>query len=74
MKVKQWRAAERLRKALESCHAVGLRGGVFDCSFYLWPVDADPDPYESGRKFFEVIEDNGAVIRSPMNLDGGAGV
>jgi hypothetical protein len=71
---KQAAAAERLRKALNSCHQAGLKGGVFDSSMWVWPVDASPDPYESGNQFFIVIEGCGTVVRSPMNLDGGAGI
>jgi hypothetical protein len=74
MNAKQKRAVERLAKALKACHAAGLKGGVFDNSMRVWPADASPDPYDSGGRFLEVIDEIGESIRSPMSLDGGAGV
>ncbi len=73
MNVKQKRAAERLEKALENCHRSGLKGGVFDSTFYVWPIDG-PDPYEAGTQFFAVIDGSGTAMNTLMSLDGGAGV
>jgi hypothetical protein len=66
-------AAIRLQKALDNCHKHGLRGGVYESTFRVWPV-VGPCPMEAGRKFFEVIEERGMTLYSPMVLDGGAGV
>ncbi len=74
MNAKQAKATMKLEAVLAECHKAGLKGGVFDCSFCVWPANGKPDPYESGSRFFEVIEDIGEVIHSPMSLDGGAGV
>lgn len=73
MNLRQKWVAAHLKKALDRCHDAGLKGGVFSSTMYVWPIDAKPDPYESGRDFFKVIEANGADLRSPMSLDGGAG-
>lgn len=67
-------ATQSLKRALNKCHSVGLRGGVFDNSFCLWPSSLQPDPRESGGRFFQVVLENGAIISSPINIDGGAGL
>lgn len=66
-------AVNQLRKALDNAHREGLKGGVFDCNFVVWPAKTTPDPRESSQ-FFEFLSDIGGVIKSPMQLDGGAGV
>lgn len=66
-------AVNQLRKALDNCHREGLKGGVFDCNFVLWPIGTTPDPRES-LGFFDFVSDIGGVIKSPMQLDGGAGL
>lgn len=75
MTLQQLAAIEMLRNALGQCHVNELKGGVFDGRFCIWPQDTNPDPYESGIRFFEVIEKHGEVLHDVrMNLDGGAGV
>lgn len=75
MSDKQIAATERLRKALEACHKAGLKGGVYDGSFYIWPITTEPDPRDAPHfGFFEAVKEVGALIHSDMNLDGGAGV
>lgn len=74
MNVREEKAADQLRKAMDSCHEAGLRGGVYECSMRVWPINADPDPHESGLKFFEVINKVGKTICSEMIVDGGAGI
>lgn len=69
----QQRAADRLQKALDACHKAGLRGGVFDSSFYVWPVDSNPNPYDSPRFFEAIREAGGEWVVTAMSLDGGAG-
>lgn len=71
---KQMRAVKRLTAALDACHAAGLMGGVYEYSFRVWPIDSKPDPRDTGRHFFERIEEVGATAYSNMILDGGAGV
>jgi len=69
MTSKQNVAATQLLKALNKCHKVGLAGGVFESTFYIWPKDVDPHK----GNFFEFIESCGMSLRSPMSLDGGSG-
>ncbi len=75
MNSKQSKAFERLRKALDACHKSGLMGGVYDGSFYAWPVDSPKDPRDAkGAGFFdEITEAGGDSVTTKMNLDGGAG-
>jgi hypothetical protein len=73
MNVKQKAATAKLLKALDACHEAGIKGGVFDSSFCIWPIDAPEDPYESGNNFFRIVEKYGADLTSKMSLDGGAG-
>lgn len=73
MNARQEKAAKALLKAIDECHEAGLKGGVFESAMRVWPVDADPDPYESGIEFFNVIEKCGRSLYSRMSLDGGAG-
>lgn len=73
MNREQIRAAERLRKALQACDSAGLRGGVFDTRFVLWPKDAQPDPRET-KDFFITIQEVGCILPNDMDIDGGAGV
>lgn len=70
---KQMAATKLLEKALESCHKAGLQGGVYDCSFVVWPVEGQ-DPRDDAVDFFQSINKNGVMINTAMNLDGGAGV
>lgn len=70
-------AIKKLESALNACHDAGMKGGIFDGKFCVWPIDTVPDPYECGNQFFDVISEFGDIIgcqRTPMNLDGGAGV
>lgn len=46
MNAQQNKVAKRLKKALDECHEAGLMGGIFDCKFCVWPIDA-PDPRET---------------------------
>lgn len=71
---KHRKAIERLRKALDAACEAGLRGGVYDCSFYVWPVGANPDPRDTDHFFKAVRECGGELCHSRMKLDGGAGV
>ncbi len=73
MNCRQREAAERLKKALDHCHKVWLEGGVYSGLFCVWPKKAF-DVYETGSKFFDAVREHGAIIESPMTLDGGAGV
>ena len=71
---KHVKAIERLHKALNHCHKAGLKGGVWDGSFYVWPIDAEPDPRDAGVRFFEAIREvGGDHVYTQMWLDGGAG-
>jgi hypothetical protein len=70
----QIKAVDRLQKALQSCYKTGLRGGVFDCSFCIWPEDAIHPGDKPTNEYFSYIEEVGAIIRTQMNLDGGSGV
>lgn len=77
MNEKQIKAARSLQKSLAKCSAAGLRGGVFDSSFCVWPIDA-PHPESLGiyEDFFEGVEKIGGVVIDSahrMILDGGAG-
>lgn len=70
-------AVRKLESALNACSDAGLKGGVFDNNFCVWPIDANPNPYDSGWDFFNVIEKTGCILsgeRVRMSLDGGAGV
>lgn len=74
MTKRQQQSATALELALERCHRAGLKGGVFDSSFCVWPIES-PCPFESGSEFFDVIRKNGMILyRTSMSLDGGAGV
>ncbi len=68
-------AIRKLKLALDTCHYAGLKGGVFDTSFCVWPIDSAVDPFEGGSNFFRIIEEHGAILNEvKMSLDGGAGV
>ncbi len=73
MNKQQQKAAKQLERALIACHKAGLKGGVYDCHFYLWPEDATPDPRDHGH-FFDNVDAIGARIVTLMILDGGSGV
>lgn len=81
MTQKQHRATGSLKKALNRCAAAGLRGGVYDASFCIWPIDG-PDPRENnfsevraGGQFFNLVSEHGVILDGvKMMLDGGAGV
>jgi hypothetical protein len=73
MNKKQKQAATRLEKALKACGEAGLTGGVFDGMFCLWPNNPDPHPSDCGFRFFEVVDEIGLIIRTPMIIDGGSG-
>lgn len=73
MTKKQTAAAIRLNKAIDACHRAGLRGGVYEYSFRVWPVNANPQPHDEGMRFFESIEEIGMTLTSRMLLDGGSG-
>ncbi len=68
------KAVMGLRLALQACHAAGLKGGVYDGNFCVWPVEGN-DPRDTDH-FFEAIEEvGGAILYSiSMDLDGGASV
>jgi hypothetical protein len=63
-------AETQLLRALNRCHDAGYRGGVFDGQFCLWPKTVDPHDDDN---FFQTVENQGRILRSPMALDGGAG-
>jgi hypothetical protein len=66
-------AVQQLQRALNRAHAAGLRGGVYESKFRVWPT-VGPCPMEvPAHQFFDVIHREGATIFSPMLLDGGAG-
>ncbi len=75
MNKKQERAAESLKKALGRCAAAGLRGGVYEGSFCIWPISGIPDPLDGPpRDFFGTIHEYGVILHGvKMMLDGGAG-
>lgn len=73
MTPQQLRAVSRLEAALDNAHRVGLRGGVYESRFRVWPTEG-PQPFDSPcHQFFEVVEKTGATCFSEMLLDGGAG-
>lgn len=74
MTSEQKKAVTQLKRALNKCGSVGLKGGVYDSNFCLWPVGESPE--EPSRTFFENVEDVGGVCWLPekIYLDGGAGV
>lgn len=69
----QIKAANKLKKALDACHAADLEGGVYESKFRIWPCDG-PKPYEDvSERFFDIVEQVGLTVDSPMRLDGGSG-
>lgn len=75
MNAAQWKARLRIEKALDHAHKVGLRGGVYEGKFRVWPEDG-PNPADreaAGGCFFEAVEELGGTCYSHMILDGGAG-
>lgn len=75
MNKKQINAINNLKKALDSCDKVGLRGGVFEGQFCIWPKDIDVQGLaEKHNDFFDKVDEFGFSIDSKMWLDGGAGV
>ncbi len=55
------------------CGKAGLRGGIFDTAFSLWPVK-DDKKVGRDRDFFIGVEKYGITLSTPeIFLDGGAG-
>ena len=73
MNNEQIKATESLQRALDKCHKTGLKGGVFDTSFCVWPSVHEPRNNVDGDDFFESVERYGKTINTEMFLDGGAG-
>ena len=74
MNVRQLKAVESLRKALDRCHRAGLTGGVYDMRFYVWPVECSSRVIDGpSRQFFDRANEFGLRLNSDMSLDGGAG-
>ena len=65
----QNRAAAQLLEALNKCHVAGLRGGVYDEQFCLWPIDRK---LGHDFDFFINVDEHGQVLCTQMQLDGGA--
>ena len=72
----QKRIARDLQDALDACFSAQLTGGIYDRTFYVWPMDAEPSPQEIiGNDFGERVElAGGMALPNRMWLDGGAGI
>jgi len=76
MNEKQEKAIINLKRALNAAGKVGLRGGVFESTFCIYPVDSTVVPeHVDGLDFFEQVKKYGEALHTPLiYLDGGAGV
>ena len=75
MPIEQVAAMRQLKRALNRCADAGLRGGVYDGSFCLWPTEAG-NPLDYGGDFFAALEDQCGgcmVVGCRLDMDGGAG-
>lgn len=72
MTEEQEKAITQLKYALNRCAKVGLKGGVFDGSFCIYPNDTGYH-HPGGDGFFEWVESIGEILQCKMDLDGGAG-
>ncbi len=71
MNPQQRKAAEGLQLALARCHRAGLSGGIYEQQFCVWP--SEDDIRATGTGFFEKADAVGLVLKTRMDLDGGAG-
>lgn len=69
----QIKAIKALKKALNNAGKVGLSGGVYDCSFYVFSDHMDRAIVIENMMRGE--EEHGEMLSTPaIKLDGGAGV
>lgn len=76
MNEEQKSAVRSLKRALKKCGNSGLRGGVYDASFCIWPKELDPTTSGGDdSEFFNEVDRYGESLNVPeISLDGGAGV
>ncbi len=72
MTSEQIKASKQLNAALNKCAKVGLSGGVYDGTFCIWPSEHELRSAD-GINFFQLVDEYGEMLFTPMALDGGAG-